>query len=395
MTTLKNHLTDYTDLIIRFLNGSASIREIETLREWVRKEEDNKNEFLRMRLAWMALAQHEQLSVESLNDALIRLNRKIELANKKSKKHSSGHFNRIIKIAAGFLLVFLLGSLSTFLLIKNDISGSHADMDDNFMYIYAPKGSKAKTILQDGTTVWLNAGSNLMYSTGSYGKADRQVTLIGEGFFQVAENADIPFIVNAKDLQITALGTEFNVKAYPDEDLVETTLVEGLVKITGEKQNREKFTITLKPNQHVILPTGKSVIDNVALTDPDKIEVEKLSDIQIMKVPTDLVYKPSISTIKETEIYTSWKDEKWVLIGEEVGNLAILLERRYNINIRFGSEELKNYRFTGTFQNETVEQVMQVLKLTAPMEYVIRKGEIIMNLDPALKKKYEKYLNHN
>ncbi len=386
---------DYNDLIISFLSGNATQEENELVTEWVNLSENNKNEFLRLRMSWLASAQNHEGNVEEMVTALERLDRKIKTRKKAGIGRDESNLQRIFRVAAGFLLVFMLGSLAAFLLMKGNIAGLTADVEDSLMYIYAPKGSKAKTILQDGTTVWLNAGSNMMYNAKSYGKTDRQVTLIGEGYFRVEENPGKPFIVNAKDLKIVALGTEFNVKAYPDEDMVETTLVNGLVKISGESQDKQEFSITLKPNQHVVLPAGKAVINNIALLDPDKVDAEKLNEISLEKLSSDVSYTPSITSIKETEIFTSWKDEKWVIKGEPLGNLAVMLERRYNIQILFTSDELKRYRFTGTFQNETVEQVMQVLKLTAPLKYEIEKGEVTLNLDPALKKKYEKYLNHN
>jgi len=392
---LENTPINYNDLIISFLSNNASKEEIDLLNAWIRQSEENKNEFIRLRMSWFASAQYQNCKTEELDAVLNNLNRKIEIRQKISSKRSSYVLSSTTKLAAGFLLMFLLGSLATFLIFKTNVSGYTADNTDNLMYIYAPKGSKAKTILQDGTTVWLNAGSNLMYNALTYGKTDRQVTLIGEGFFKVEENPDKPFIVNAKDLKITALGTEFNVKAYPDEDMVEATLVSGLVKISGENQNKLEFSFTLKPNQHVILPAGKASIDNITLTDPDKVEAKKLNKINLEKLSSIGTSSHSIINIKEPEIFTSWKDEKWIIKGETLGNLAISLERRYNINIDFTSEELKRYRFTGTFQNETVEQVMQILKLTAPLKYQIQKGEVTLILDPALKKKYAKYLNQN
>ena len=214
-STQYNSKMDYNDLIIKFLNESASDSEAEQLSAWIKQSEKNKNEFLQMRIAWHTSARNQNIQGEKLDAAFDSL---INTINKKSSlkfKDSSYSLGKFIRFAAGFLLVFALGSMAAYLIMKTDFSGESAQTDEK-MYIYTPKGSRVKTILQDGTTVWLNAGSNLMYNTGSFGKEDRQVTLIGEGFFQVAENHEKPFIVNAKNFKIVALGTEFNVKAYPD-----------------------------------------------------------------------------------------------------------------------------------------------------------------------------------
>ncbi len=387
-------MTDYNDLIIKFLNESASDNEVEQLKTWVNQSEKNKNEFLEMKIAWLASARNQNIKAEELDTAFDTLINKINKKSKLKFKDSSYSLGKLIRIAAGFLLIFAMGSMAAYLIMKTSFSVEPA-MTDEKMYIYTPKGSRVKTILQDGTTVWLNAGSNLMYNTNSFNKEDRQVTLIGEGFFQVAENHKKPFIVNAKNFKIVALGTAFNVKAYPDEDLVETTLVEGLVKIDGEQEDKQAFSITLRPNQHIALPAGKALIKDIPLTDPEKFEAEDLNKIVFAEIPIAVSHKPTLSNVMETELFTSWKDEKWIIKGENLGDLAIMLERRHNISIGFSTEELKKYRFTGTFQNETVEQVMQVLKLTAPLQYRIDKGMVTLNLDASLKKKYEKYLNHN
>jgi hypothetical protein len=76
----------------------------------------------------------------------------------------------------------------------------------------------------------------------------------------------------------------------------------------------------------------------------------------------------------------------------DIGQLSILIERKYNVSIEFASAELKDYKFTGIFQDETLEQVMQVLKLTAPLNYEIGKGQVVLSMDPLLKDKYEKFL---
>ncbi|UCH15105.1 MAG: DUF4974 domain-containing protein, partial [Bacteroidales bacterium] len=133
----------------------------------------------------------------------------------------------------------------------------------------------------------------------------------------------------------------------------------------------------------------------VVLTDPGKVDTEKLKDIKLVKALSGVSGKPVINNVERTDLYTSWKDESWIFKGEKISELAILLERRFDVRIIFNSEELKDYRFTGTFQNETLEQVLQVLRLTAPLRYEIGKGTVILKLDSKLKLKYKKYINSN
>jgi transmembrane sensor len=386
MNTGDNSNIDYNDLAIRFLNGNASTSEIGLLQSWTDQSAENKAIFIQLKISWMASAQAEKNRAIDTPAALSELNYKIGF---REEKASNTAFP-IIKIAAIFLLTFLLGALGTYFVIKNKITGI---LHQSQVYIYSPKGSKAMTILPDGTKVWLNAGSSLVYNTGDYGKNDRQVTLIGEGFFKVVSNARKPFIVNAKGVKVKALGMEFNVKAYPEEEKVEATLVTGIIKVDGKNQNKQTYSVTLKPHQQVTLFAGKATINAAILTDPDKVDAEKLNEIKLEGLSSALSVQPSVANVEKTDLYTSWKDDKWIFEGEEIGKLATLLERRYNIHIVFKSEELRKYRFTGTFQNETVEQILKVLKLTTPLQYEIDKGKITLTLNPSLKMKYKKYMS--
>jgi transmembrane sensor len=392
MKTEKKSNADQNDLIIRFLNGEASDQEIRLLREWINQSDENRKEFIQMKISWMASAQMKKYKPDYIKQALFELNRKIREREKIASESRIHKLRDILKIAAAILLFISLGSAGTYLLLKNKIS-DFALKTDNTIHVYAPKGSKATTILPDGTKVWLNAGTDIMYNAGLFGKSERQVTLIGEGFFTVAANPDRPFIVNAKNLKIRALGTEFNVKAYPEEDNVETTLVKGIIKVDGKDRNKKPFSVTLKPNQQVKFRAGKATINSVILTDPGKVDIEKLREIKLENLMADIATRPVISNLERTDLYTSWKDENWIFKGEKISELVILLERRFNVKIIFNSEELKEYRFTGTFKNETLEQVLQVLKLTAPLQYEIGKGTVTLKLDSKLKMKYNKYIN--
>jgi transmembrane sensor len=390
MEKMEEEKNTVNDLIICYLNGTASIKDIEILKEWVNRSKENSDEFSKLRLSWLASAQVQYHKAINVDQALLELNRKINCKKQDESRFSLLSIRQLVKIAATFLLMIVLGSLGTYFLMKYNSSSAQ---NNNLTYVYAPRGSKVITILPDGTKVWLNAGSNLMYDPDFFIKRNRNVTLIGEGYFHVAHNAKRPFVVNAKNLEIVALGTEFNVKAYPDEDEIETTLVKGIVRINGRKQNRKSFSVTLKPKQQIVLPGGKSTINHIPLTDPVSVETKQLSKIRLEETQLKKANEPSVTNLETTELITSWTGDHWIFKGENLGKLTVLLERRFNIKIKFNSEELKEYMFTGTFQNETIEQILQVLKLTTPMQYEIGKGEIILNLDTRMKKKYEKYMN--
>jgi len=390
MNKENNSLIDFNELIICFLSGNATDQEIELLREWIHSSRKNREEFMSLKLSWLASSQLETRDSLKTRNALSLLYHKIDLHESNTAQTYNSNFKQIAKIAAVLIFCFMLGSLGTYLSMKNNSTGL---ANQGLVHVYAPKCSKAMTILPDGTRVWLNAGSNLSYNINDYGQRLREVTLIGQGFFKVVSNANKPFVVSAKNLKIKALGTEFDVKAYPEENTVETILIKGIVNIEGKDQKKQSFMIKMNPNQKVTCFSGKMLLEPSILTDPAKLDETKLNQIKLEKLPPASPEKPVIDKVEKPDLYTSWKDDRWVFEGEEIGNLAILLERRYNVNIIFDSEELNHYKFTGTFQQETLEQILKVLTLTAPLRYNVGKGEVKLTIDPVLKIKYKKYMN--
>ncbi len=120
----------------------------------------------------------------------------------------------------------------------------------------------------------------------------------------------------------------------------------------------------------------------------EKTTVKKESPVPAKKAVDHIQLKKNVKTV----LYTSWKDETWVIEGITLDDLAKQLERRFNTSIIINSDVLKNYKFTGTLRNETLEQVLQILVLTTPLKYTVDVGEVTWDLDPALQKKYSKLL---
>lgn len=376
---------DFNDLTLRFFSEKISDSEVERLKLWVNQSEGNKRKFNEIRVSWMATAQIQKTDPYEIQIALDSLNQKIRLNQEEMQSKNVYSIKRVIRIAAIFLLTISISSLATYFVLKNRTGGVFPGKE-NVVLVYAPIGSKAMTVLPDGTHVWLNAGSKLSYAT-NYNNGTRIVKLEGEGFFEVKTNPQKPFIVKAKELDIKAYGTAFNVKAYLEEKEVITTLVRGKVYIEGKDKHNKSFIIQMKPEQCVTYLTNR--YDN----DLKQHDTKKSINTN-PKIPEELKIPIITANSVTTELYTSWKDNRWVIKGEEIGKLATSLERRYNIHIVFNSEELKNYRFTGIFQNETVEQALQVLKMTAPLHYEIGKGIVTLSIDNSMKMKFKKYIDN-
>jgi len=371
------------DLIISFLSGNGAASDHDILLDWVNQSEENQAYFLKMQSIWLGAGQCTGADTAKTEKALLRIHQATGTNNKETSRKSFSLVSRISGIAAAFVMMFLLGGLASYFLV-----GDRGD-DTTIASVYAPKGSKAKTVLPDGSEVWLNAGSNLSYNNTSYFKKNREVRLAGEAYFQVVTDRDKPFVVKAKGLDIKALGTAFNVKAYPEENIVETTLVEGIVKIQGMDQDKRIIDITLAPRQKALCYTegGSGVATGQHILSGEKGEYAEGDDH-----PPAKVSRAIISSNVKTDLYTSWRDNRWIIEGMDIGQLSVLIARRYNVSIEFASAELKDYKFTGTFQDETLEQVMQVLKLTAPLNYEIGKGRVELTMDYSMKDKYQEFL---
>lgn len=235
-------------------------------------------------------------------------------------------------------VVFLLGFMTFVHLYLN-----LADKTENYLSqtykVLVDKGQRASVILPDGTKVWLNSHTELTYN-GDYGKGNRQVVLSGEGYFEVAKDSTSRFIVKAGEMEVEALGTTFNVKAYQEDRELTTTLFEGKVRTS----------------------IGK---DEVILKPDESLSFDKSS--RRMIVSDDLAAYARM-----------WKDNELVFKGVTMEEVAVMLDRLYNVKVRFASEKVKRYRFSGVIKNNSLENVIELISLTAPIMYKKVGGEIII-----------------
>ena len=232
--------------------------------------------------------------------------------------------------------------------------------------IITQNGSRTRSLLHDGTTVWLNAGSKLFYENDFNGST-REVRLEGEAFFDVVKQINRPFIVHTSGIDIRVLGTAFNVKSYPEDKNVETTLYRGQVQVLRNKDSISK-AIQLIPNQKLILAKQAAK------------EYEKLSEEKTLltkQLPANFIITHIDSTKKESErIETAWVYSRLEFRGDSFEGLAKKLERWYNVTIVFKDEKVKELNFNGSFEKETVEQAFNYLQETILFNYKIRNNEI-------------------
>jgi ferric-dicitrate binding protein FerR (iron transport regulator) len=197
------------------------------------------------------------------------------------------------------------------------------------------------------------------------------VHLEGEGYFKIAKDTEKPFRVNTSHLNIIALGTEFNVKAYPEDLTIETTLVEGSVKVEEIAQQNTDEVLVLKPNQKLTFLK----IDSTMVNEPERTEV--IAETQVQEPEQELITPVTIlSENINIEPVISWKENRWIFEKQSLSQIAIDLERKFDVQIVFESEKLKSIRFTGIILAEPIEQVLEVMSISAPINFKV-KGRVI------------------
>lgn len=267
-----------------------------------------------------------------------------------------------IALTAAASIMLLLGI--TFGYQYNRISSDKMSVPESYNLIYSPRGQRTRVILPDNSLVWLNGESSIKYAT-TYNQNKREVYLSGEAFFEVEKNPDKPFYVNADEVKIKVYGTSFNVKAFPDENIIETTLIEGKLSIIP-MNNKEKpgEEIYLKPNEKCLVKKDTDEIStSQSLSDGDKgsESIQKGAKDQ----NTRIVIESNINPDREK----LWKDGKLIFRNETYGDLAVKLERWYDVKIHFEDEGIKNFVFTGSFEKETINQAMEALRVSSQKSY--------------------------
>ena len=210
-------------------------------------------------------------------------------------------------------------------------------------------GSKTNLLLPDGTTVWLNAGSRLTYDS-LYNTKLREVTLSGEAYFDVVRNPSKPFIIHAGKINIKVLGTVFDVKSYPGEKTMETSLLRGSIEVSFPSMPSKK--IILKANQKLII--DKTEIASINNHKKESAQLPVISIQHINRVGAD-------SVIAET----GWMQNRLYFDDMSFQDLLDNMERKYGVSFQLEDSSLAAIHFTGSFKDETVTQALDALRLTA------------------------------
>lgn len=320
---------DY-QLIKRYLENQETKSDRDKIILWLRTPEAEKELKEKSCIYWDTLTPKEH---EIFNESLIlgRIYREIQI--KKAGKQSNT-FLKLTKIVNIFSKVaaVLFVPLLLFFLIENDIIKSQQS-DITQIEIHSPLGTRTKFYLPDGSTGWLNGGSYLKYPAEFNGNS-RNVNLTGEAYFDIKTNPDKPFEVSGEDLKIIAKGTSFNVRAWNDEPEITIVLTEG---------NLEIFQIY------------------------EEVSIAKLKPGQLLHFNPDI--KESYVKNVDAEKYVSWIEGKLVFRDDPLSEVVRRLNRWYNVDILIKDDILFTFKYVATFQDETLDEVLKMLALSAPIKY--------------------------
>ncbi len=374
----------FWDLVVRVMDGQANDVETRRFREVLLTDEELMDSYLYLKNNWQNIKHLEDFDrINPEKDWEIVRNRITghETANPviKGTERKRRSLYRILPYAAAIVVLAVL----SILLVWQHPGTSPAV--NHYTKIEAPMGSKSIIELPDGSNISLNAGSSLIYRE-SYNVENRELILEGEAFFEVAD-MDIPFVVNAQGIKLIALGTSFNVKAYIDDEYIEATLVSGSLMIEKAFEEGPSFEeIILEPNQKATFFREE---ERVAVT--TQVDSVLTDDPIVASHLSRPIVGVEVAKKQDITAEISWKDGVIVVEGEPLHQLVRRLERRYNVEFVFLDDELKSYRYSGRLRELTLEQVLQAMKLTSPIDYTIDDQVVTISENPLTRDQYPEY----
>ncbi|NWJ52312.1 MAG: FecR family protein [Bacteroidetes bacterium] len=314
------------NLFIKYFTQSLSEEEKIILFDRLENDPDLKEEFFKSQKAW-ALA-------GTIDD-------KQHINNKFKRTSSFTIFKRVYAAASILLLVGLVA------LIFLSIPSKKILFKNELVTITTGNGKQLKQILPDGSIVWLNGGTKISFPK-KFGKT-REVKLEGEAYFEVTKDKTHPFCINAGFAKVKVLGTGFNVVAFAADKHMVTTLVHGKIILETSSNNKNEVTkMEMSPGQQI-----------VTFSDKDEI----------------------LRKWVNTSLYTSWMDGVYRFQEEYFWQIALRVERDFNIRMHTNDEALKNKRYTGAFRKtDDALKILRFINLSTPIRYSMKGNDIYISL---------------
>ena len=300
------------DILYRFFEGRATIDEMKLVKEWSEASEENNKLFRRERKLFNAMI-------------LVGHSKGLGMPMKEIRKKNN-FIREFLKIAS--VVVITVGITAALFSIGEDKDNVNIAMQT----ITVPAGQRVNLDLPDGSNVWLNAGTRMQYPV-SFMKDKREVILDGEAYFEVAHNAECPFVVHTGALDVEVLGTKFNVEAYSKRKTFETSLIQGKVRVKSPEN--KNISVILLPNQKTALKDGKLV-------------VSKIDDFNVYR----------------------WKEGLYCFKSKPFAEIMQDLERYYDLKIQLDKQSIARVTLTGKFRiSDGLDYALRVLQNDVAFTY--------------------------
>ena len=308
-------------LVLGQLKGESKIKVLSLLDH----DQEAKSEFRKMKNICAMASTKKELSDYQTEQLYLNFRKQLD------KKSKTFRVNSFFKYAAVFIIAIGISSLYFY-------SQPKINLDTRFTTAIADNGQISKVILPDESVVWLNSGSKITYNN-NFAINNREINLIGQAFFQVTKNRNLPLKVFCKDLEVKVVGTRFDVNAYPEDKNVRVVLEKGKVEMMNSQSG--SFYTELKPGE-------------MGLFDPSTGKVS-LGKVNLHK-------------------FISWKDGILVFRDDPMTEVIPMLQRRYDINIEVKQPKIFNSVFTATIKDETLEEIFQSIGFACSVHYKIIRG---------------------
>jgi len=322
---------EYYTLIIKFFAGEITDSELIRLKSWLELNPENRRIFDEENELWQEASIQTKFENYKNDSAWLNISSKLGLDKNRVKSVTLLRKNnfRILIAAATVACLMAIGGATLWIVSRNAFN----QMTAGSTIVETKEGEKARVILSDSSEVILNSDSRVQY-VGDYNLSDRRVKLSGEAFFDISTNPEKPFVVQLDNMSISATGTRFNVYSFNNENRVETTLEEGVIHVL------------VKGKEPIYVRSGQQVVYFV-----------NTGEVKVLDVNTDT--------------YTSWKENMLRFNDTPLEEAFRRIGRKYNVTFEVTNRDLLDLKYTATFIDESVEEVMEMLKAVSPITYKI------------------------
>ncbi len=317
------------ELVAKYLAGETNDLENSKMKTWLEASEDNRKVFNESKSAFEKVGTYYRMKNFDTNSAWKNVQAQTDPSQSRSvplRKFRKEVATQFYKYAAVILVALLLGSVGYYIGFRNRVPAFYSEI------ISAEKQVLQEYVLPDGSVVALNSNSKLTFP-GKFKGDVREVSIVGEAFFDVKPNPEKPFVINAGDAQVKVLGTSFSVSAYPENEAVEVIVETGRVQVISKDSEKQEVIreIFLTPGEKGTLISKTSTLEKTLNTDPN---------------------------------FLSWKTHDLVFDKVPLGDVIRCLERTYHIEIELSEPELGDLLYEGHFDQKPADFVLDVIRLT-------------------------------